>query len=220
MQSIKEVFYIGHGPSSSHTIGPYNATKYILNKYQNIKDIKITLFGSLASTGKGHLTDYVLDKALKNIPHIISFNSRKIVRHPNTMLFEINLKDGSKKKETIISIGGGVFKVLGLKENKDKELYPHQTLSEIIAYCRKFGYSLDEYVLYHEGEEVLTYIDKIYKTIKDSIDRGIKAEGELPGELHVKRKAKSMYENIKKTIFKLTLPSHLSLRVKKTLRVA
>ena len=73
MQSIRNVFYIGYGPSSSHTIGPYNATKYLLNKYPNIKDVKVTLFGSLASTGRGHLTDYVLDRALKGVSHSISF---------------------------------------------------------------------------------------------------------------------------------------------------
>lgn len=198
MKSIREVFYSGYGPSSSHTIGPYNATKYILNKYQNIKHIKVILYGSLASTGKGHLTDYAIDKLLKNVPHVISFNSRKLVKHPNTILYEITFNDDKKKKETIISIGGGVFKVLGEKKNEEKELYPHQTLSEIIAYCRKYGYSLDEYVLYHEGEEILDYLDNIYQTIKESIKRGLEASGELPGELHVKRKAKTMYENMLK----------------------
>ena len=210
MKSIREVFYIGYGPSSSHTIGPYNAAKYILNKYQDISEIKVTLFGSLASTGKGHLTDYVLDKILKDIPHTISFNSRKRVKHPNTMLFEFTLKDGTKKKEAIVSVGGGVFKVLGQKKNKETELYPHQTLSEIIAYCRKYGYSLDEYVLYHEGEEVLEYIDTIIKAIKDSIERGIKAEGELPGELHVKRKAKMMYETMLKEHKENDVPTNVA----------
>lgn len=198
MKSIREVFYSGYGPSSSHTIGPYNATKYILNKYQNIKHIKVILYGSLASTGKGHLTDYVIDKLLKDVPHVISFNSRKLVKHPNTILYEITFNDDKKKKETIISIGGGVFKVLGEKKNEEKELYPYQTLSEIIAYCGKYGYSLDEYVLYHEGEEILDYLDNIYQTIKESIKRGLEASGELPGELHVKRKAKTMYENMLK----------------------
>lgn len=198
MQSIKEVFYIGYGPSSSHTIGPFNAAKYILKKYNNIKDIKVTLFGSLASTGKGHLTDYVLNLALKDIPHTISFNSRKIVRHPNTMLFEISLSDGTKKKEVVTSIGGGVIKINGKLENTDHNLYPHQTLSEILSYCSDYGYSLDEYVLYHEGEEILVYFDKIYETIKATVDRGIKTDGELPGDLHVKRKAKTMYENMLK----------------------
>ena len=196
MQSIKNVFYIGHGPSSSHTIGPVNAVRYILETYKDIQSVKVTLCGSLASTGKGHLTDYVIDKLLKNVPHVISFNSRKLVKHPNTILYEITFNDDKKKKETIISIGGGVFKVLGEKKNEEKELYPHQTLSEIIAYCRKYGYSLDEYVLYHEGEEILDYLDNIYQTIKESIKRGLEANGELPGELHVKRKAKTMYENM------------------------
>ena len=198
MQSVKEVFYVGYGPSSSHTIGPYNATKYILNKYQNIKDIKVTLFGSLASTGKGHLTDYIIDKLLKDVPHTISFNSRKKVKHPNTMLFELTLDNGAKKKETILSIGGGVIKVQGQKNNKEKELYPHHTLSEILAYCKKYGYSLSEYVLYHEDESVLEYFDNIYQTIKASINRGIATEGVLPGVLKVKRKAKSMYDNMLK----------------------
>lgn len=198
MQSVREVFYIGYGPSSSHTIGPYNAAKYILNKYPNIKDIKVTLFGSLASTGKGHLTDYILNKLLKDIPHAISFNSRKRVKHPNTMLFEISLNDDRKIKETIVSVGGGVFEVLGDKHDSKKDLYPHHTLSEIISYCKNYGYSLDEYVLYHEGEEILSYIDEIYKAMKESINRGLQAEGELPGELHVKRKAKLMYQNMLK----------------------
>lgn len=198
MQSIREVFYIGYGPSSSHTIGPYNAAKYILKKYDNIKDIKVTLFGSLASTGKGHLTDHILDMALKDIPHVISFNSRRRTRHPNTMLFEIHLLNGAKKKEVITSIGGGVIKINGKLETNSRDLYPHRTLAEILAYCRDYGYSIYEYVLYHEGEEILEYFDKIYKTIKDTINRGIKTDGELPGDLHVKRKAKTMYENMLK----------------------
>ena len=198
MKSIQYLFRIGNGPSSSHTIGPYNATKHLLNKYSNIRDVKVTLFGSLASTGKGHLTDYVLDRVLKDIPHSISFDSRKRVKHPNTMLFELTLDDNIKKKETVISIGGGVFKVLGEKESLDNELYPQQTLTEIIKYCHKNNLSLDEYVLHYEGEEILAYIDTIYQAMKESIKRGILAEGELPGELHVKRKAKTMYENMLK----------------------
>ena len=110
MQSIREVFYIGHGPSSSHTIGPYNAAKYILKKYPNSQQITVNLFGSLASTGKGHLTDYILDQLLKDVPHRIVFNTRKFVRHPNTMLFEVTLPNGAKKKEVIVSIGGGVIR--------------------------------------------------------------------------------------------------------------
>ena len=196
MRSIKEVFYVGNGPSSSHTIGPSNAVKYILNKYPNAKSINVTLYGSLANTGKGHLTDYIIDKYLGDVNHHISFDNRKRVKHPNTMVFEIILPDDSKKKETIVSIGGGVIEVIGEKKSENDELYPHHTLSEIMSYCREYGYTLWEYVLYHEGEDILSYIDNIYQTIHESIKRGINSSGELPGELHVKRKAKTMYENM------------------------
>ena len=198
MQSIKGVFYIGHGPSSSHTIGPHNAVRYILNKYPDAEFIKVTLCGSLASTGKGHLTDYIIDKYLGEVKHHITFDARKRVKHPNTMLFEITLPNKEVKKETIVSIGGGVITVNGEKKQDGNDLYPHHTLSEIMTYARDYGYSLWEYVLYHEGEEILSYIDEIYKAIKQSIQNGITAEGELPGELHVKRKAKLMYQNMLK----------------------
>ena len=196
MHSIKGVFYIGHGPSSSHTIGPHNATKYILNKYPEAEFIKVTLCGSLASTGKGHLTDYIIDKYLGDIRHRIVFDVHKRVKHPNTMLFEISLPNSEVKKETIVSIGGGVITINGENKQDGNDLYPHHTLSEIMAYCRDYGYSLWEYVLFHEGEGILSYIDEIYSTIKSSIQNGISADGELPGELHVKRKAKLMYENM------------------------
>ena len=198
MQSIKEVFYVGHGPSSSHTIGPTNAVKYILEKYPEAEFVKVKLCGSLASTGKGHLTDYIIDKYLGKVKHHISFDTRKRVKHPNTMLVEVTLPNKVIKKETIVSIGGGAITINGEKKQDGNDLYPHHTLSEIMAYCRDYGYSLWEYVLYHEGEDILNYIDKIYQMIKDEIARGIKTDGELPGELHVKRKAKAMYENMLK----------------------
>ena len=198
MQSIKNVFYIGHGPSSSHTIGPTNAVKYILETYKDIESIKVTLCGSLASTGKGHLTDYILDKYLKGINHRIVFDTRKKTKHPNTMIFETTLKSGVKKKDIIASIGGGAISINKEKKQDGSDLYPHHTLSEIMHYCREYGYSLWEYVLFHEGESILSYIDEIYSAIKEEVERGLKAEGELPGELHVKRKAKVMYENMLK----------------------
>ena len=167
-----------------------------LKKYPEAEFVKVTLCGSLASTGKGHLTDYIIDKYLGKVKHHISFDTRKRVKHPNTMLVEVTLSNKVIKKETIVSIGGGAITINGEKKQDGNDLYPHSTLSEIMTYCRDYGYSLWEYVLYHEGDEVLGYFDKIYQVMKDSISRGINAEGELPGELHVKRKAKAMYENM------------------------
>ena len=198
MKSIRSVFYIGHGPSSSHTIGPTNAVKYILDTYQDIASVKATLCGSLASTGKGHLTDYIINKYLEGVDHRVVFDARKRVKHPNTMIFETTLNNKEVKKDIIVSIGGGVITINNENKQDGSDLYPHRTLSEIMAYCRDFGYSLWEYVLFHEGEDILSYIDKIYQMIKDEIARGINTDGELPGELHVKRKAKAMYENMLK----------------------
>ena len=198
MQSIKEVFYIGHGPSSSHTIGPYNATKYVLYKYKNAKQIDVTLYGSLASTGKGHLTDYIIDLELKDVIHHIFFNNKKKMKHPNTMVFEITLSNDKKVKEVIESIGGGAIHTKDEKKIKPIDVYPHQSLKEILEHCNKRGYKLEDYVLRHEGEMVLDYIDEIIKTMKEAISRGLKTEGDLPGDLHVKRKARAMYLKMQK----------------------
>ena len=198
MQSIKEVFYIGHGPSSSHTIGPYNATKYVLNKYKSVKQIDVTLYGSLASTGKGHLTDYIIDMLLKDVVHNIYFNYKKKMKHPNTMVFEITLLNDKKVKEVIESIGGGAIHTKDDKKTAQIDVYPHQSLKEILEFCNRRAIKLEDYVLRHEGEIILKYIDELIKTIKDAISRGIKAEGDLPGDLHVKRKARMMYQKMLK----------------------
>ena len=198
MQSIKEVFYIGHGPSSSHTIGPYNATQYILNKYPHVKEINVTLYGSLASTGKGHLTDYIIDMLLKDVVHSIFFNYKKKMKHPNTMVFEITLLNDKKVKEVIESIGGGAIRTKDDKKAPLIDVYTQQSLKEILEICDKRKEKLEDYVIHHEGEIILDYVDKLIKTIKEAISRGIKAEGDLPGDLHVKRKARMMYEKMVK----------------------
>jgi len=198
MKSIKDIFYIGHGPSSSHTIGPYNATQYVLNKYKTAKQIDVTLYGSLASTGKGHLTDYIIDMQLKDVIHHIFFNNKKKMKHPNTMIFEITLLNDKKVKEVIESIGGGAIKTSEKKKTAQIDVYPHESLREILQFCNKKGYKLEDYILRHEGQIILDYIDKLIKTIEEAIERGIRAEGDLPGNLHVKRKARLMYQNMVK----------------------
>lgn len=196
MQSIKEIFYHGHGPSSSHTIGPDKAVNYLLNKYHNIKFVKVTLFGSLASTGKGHLTDYIIKCALKNVPHSIIFDIKQKMPHPNTMTFELTLEDESIVIENIASIGGGSIKVNGQDTLTKKEIYPHNKLCDIISYCEQNNLRLDEYVLRHEGETIIPYIKDIYQVMVAAIARGIATAGDLPGELRVKRKAPTMYQRM------------------------
>ena len=199
MRSIKEIFVIGHGPSSSHTMGPAFACEYILEKYNDISNIKVTLFGSLALTGKGHLTDVVINMKLKDIPHSIIFDKKTEVSHPNTMQFVVTLSNNQKFEETILSVGGGTIvvnnEVVGIK----KDIYPHHTLKEITDYCKKEKISLIEYVKRFEDEDILSYLANVYDAIEESRNNGIKASGELPGTLHVQRKARQMYLNMRES---------------------
>ena len=157
MESIRELFKIGVGPSSSHTMGPAKAAEYILDNYKDIKSIKITLYGSLARTGKGHLTDYIISLKFKDIKHEVLFDEKTETNHPNTMIFEIETKDGVFKEE-ILSLGGGTILT---KDNADEikaDVYPHKTLKEILEYCSKNSLSLSEYVKKYEDADIVDYL--------------------------------------------------------------
>ena len=196
MRSIKEIFVVGHGPSSSHTMGPAFACDYVIKKYQdNIKFIKVILYGSLALTGKGHLTDYIIDLKLKLYPHEVVFDYETKTVHPNTMRFYITQNNDEVVMEEILSIGGGSIITSDVKNLNlsNKQIYQENSLREILQYCEKNGLSLQEYVLAHEGPEILNYLSNVYETIEECRSRGISKTGELPGELHVKRKARSMF---------------------------
>lgn len=198
MRSIKEIFVIGHGPSSSHTMGPSFAAQYILKKYPTAKNIKVFLYGSLALTGKGHLTDYALDLELKNVPHEIIFDIDTPVKHPNTMVFEIDDGILGIKKETILSIGGGTIVT---KDNAynfvGPEVYPEHNLKEVILNCKKNHITIQEYVLHHEDPDIIAYLRDVYQTMENARMRGIEAHGLLPGRLKVERKAREMFMNMR-----------------------
>lgn len=196
MRSIKEIFVVGHGPSSSHTMGPAFACEYIIKKYPTLKHVDVTLYGSLALTGKGHLTDYIIDLKLKNLSHNIIFDCKSSTKHPNTMIFAVELEDGSKVEETVISIGGGTILTGEGVESASKDVYPEHNLKEMMQYCIDKNISLMDYVLEKEGNDILPYLRNVYDVMMKARERGIAASGELPGSLHVKRKAKIMYENM------------------------
>ncbi len=195
MISIKQLYKIGPGPSSSHTIGPKNAVEYILNKYTNFDFVEMTFFGSLAETGKGHLSDYIADKTFKDVPHEIKFDYETRTRHPNTMLFRL-FKEGEVIKEVVIeSVGGGLIKVKGQKLEKEVCVYPHSTYDEIKAYCLENNLKLIDYIYKFEDQDIDKYMDKILDTMLKSIENGLKRDGLLPGKLKVARKAKELYSN-------------------------
>lgn len=199
LRSIKEIFITGHGPSSSHTMGPFFASQYILKKYPNAKHIEVTLYGSLALTGKGHLTDYIIDVALKDVPHEIIFNKRTKTKHPNTMTFKVTV--GRKKySENVVSIGGGsIVTVDNINEIADENIYPHQHMTQIMKYCVENDLSFYEYIEKFENSDIYQYFKDVLKVMDEAYQRGLSTEGYLPGKLKVKRKAKAMFEAMEET---------------------
>ena len=193
MKSIKSVYKIGNGPSSSHTVGPYNAAKYFYKRFKDADTYEATLYGSLAFTGTGHGTE----KAIKTIiPECIvkADTEEKNLPHPNTMVFKAFKNGELVGEKRILSIGGGSIKIEGEESIEEKELYTEKNFTEIIEKCKKENKSLIDFIYEKEGEDLKKYLGKVWNAMKDAIERGIKAEGILPGGLNVSRKAKTLFE--------------------------
>ena len=195
MKSIKTVYKIGQGPSSSHTVGPFSAAKLIKKRYPEANDYKVILYGSLALTGGGHGTIRAIKRVLSNIRIELDKDTNDIP-HPNTMDF-FAYKDGNEiGKLRIISIGGGVIKVYGEESPLDDEIYKEKSFSEILEYCKDNNLSIPEYVYRHEDEKIKKYLLKMWKAMEDCVERGLKTEGILPGGLEINRKAKLLYNSV------------------------
>jgi len=209
MDSIKTIFKIGRGPSSSHTMGPFNISKkfyqcLVENKIE-YDSIKVVLLGSLALTGKGHLTDAAIIEALgENKVEIIFDKDKTHNYHPNAMILEaVNGDSQIVKKWEAFSVGGGEIEIFEIKENekitpietkeKKKSIYTFFYMRDILEYLNIKGKTFWEYVEDFEGKEIWDYLDKVWNTMKESIERGLNNEGVLPGELGLQRKASSYY---------------------------
>ena len=192
MYSLKEVYKIGRGPSSSHSMGPEHASKDFLKRYPSAFRYLITLYGSLALTGKGHLTDEAILSRFgtKNAEVVFDFE-KKDLPHPNTMTFTAYNESGEKIGEvTYISIGGGNIVVEG-EERKESTVYPFHNFSGWKEYCYENKMSLCEAV-YQSEPGIRDYLKKVWNAMQEAVRRGIEAEGVLPGKLKVVRKAKSL----------------------------
>lgn len=200
MHSIRNLYKIGNGPSSSHTMGPKVASEYVLNKYSDCDYIKVTLFGSLAFTGKGHLTDYIIEKTItsRDVKCEIIFNYADLeLEHPNTLNFEVYKNNKIIGEETILSIGGGLIKVKDMESVNNVDVYPHKSITQIKEFCNKNNMSFIEYIEHFEDDHIREFAEVIYKTMIDAINRGLNVIGFLPGKLMVERKAKTIFNNIK-----------------------
>ncbi len=191
MKSLKELYKIGRGPSSSHTIGPEKAAKLFMQKTQNATEYKVVLYDSLAKTGKGHGTDRVLKKTFDKPCTVVFCDEEQNFRHPNAMDMYALKKDGETLSYwRVYSVGGGAIEIEGEKSFEPIDVYPHKTFEEIRQYCEAENITLPRYVERFEGEDIRVYLKAIWAQMRESIADGLKASGVLPGGLNTERRAK------------------------------
>lgn len=215
MKSIKDVYKIGKGPSSSHTMGPFKAVRHYLESHEDTDHLHVTLYGSLAATGKGHLTDIAIQEAFSTWCHTDKETLERTCRrggdvtiewkpkeflpaHPNGMkIASVNIDGDLYDKWTYYSIGGGDIICMEnpLEGEDNKDIYEKTTLTEILKWCNNTGRNFWEYVEETEGKDsgVWEHLELVWKVMQEAVERGIEAEGALPGHLHIRRKAMSYH---------------------------
>lgn len=198
MQSLRELYKIGNGPSSSHTIGPKRAALYYLDKFPSASRYEVILYGSLALTGKGHLTDKIIYDTFKDKKINVVFDINEIPTfHPNMMDFLAYDEENLINRTRIYSVGGGTILIDGEKLKQNQDVYKENDLAEIMEYCTKKGIRLCDYV-YENEPDIKPFLSKIYDVMLESVVVGLSKEGTLPGKLNVTRKAKQLYKQSKK----------------------
>ena len=196
MKSIREIYKIGIGPSSSHTMGPERAATLFRAAHPEADAFRVILYGSLSKTGVGHGTDRVLRDVLSPISTEIVFSKEDLPNaHPNTMDF-FALKGGVEiANQRVESIGGGDIRLPGEMKKQSDEVYIEHSFAEIADFCKwRYIQTLSEYVELNEGPEIWDFLMEVWLTMKQAIADGLAAEGVLPGGLNVQRKAKYLFE--------------------------
>lgn len=194
MKSIKELYKIGNGPSSSHTMGPKKAALLLKEKYPTADLYKIILYGSLAFTGKGHLTDKIILEALKPSNVEIIFNKEiKELKHPNTMDLIALKNEEELGKFRAYSIGGGSIQIEGEDFQEEQDIYDFTTYTDIKNNCKEKNISLLEYIYSQEDKYLIEYLKIVWQTMKKTLEEGLEQEGLIPGRLKIPKKAKTLY---------------------------
>jgi L-serine dehydratase len=193
MKSITSVYKIGNGPSSSHTVGPYRAAGIFGARYPEADRFQVTLYGSLAFTGEGHGTGKAIKTALPGA-EIVFDREKTDLPHPNTMLFRAFREGKELAARRIFSIGGGSIRIEGEVSEEEREIYPQKNLTEILDLCREEKISLLRFICVTEDAGLRDYLRTVWHAMEAAVERGLGAEGVLPGGLNVVRKAKYLYE--------------------------
>ncbi|MBQ3592290.1 MAG: L-serine ammonia-lyase, iron-sulfur-dependent, subunit alpha [Clostridia bacterium] len=193
MKSIRSIFKIGYGPSSSHTMGPAYAALQFSEMYPEADFFRVVLYGSLAKTGKGHSTDRAILESLAGVPTEIVWDTEsETPYHPNTLDF-IAFRDGQEiGRKRFYSIGGGEIRSSDPVDDAS-DLYPEKSFSEIAKICKERNIRLSEYVYAHEGEEIKPFLFAVWNTMNNAVREGLIKTGTLPGGLGVERKAQFLY---------------------------
>lgn len=195
MESIRHIFKIGRGPSSSHTMGPAKAARLFQELTPGACRYEVTLFGSLAATGKGHMTDVAIADELSGTPTEIVWEPEKFLpEHPNGMEFAAFDGQGAEMlRKRYFSVGGGDISETGKRED-DVAVYSLSTMKDILAYVG--NRKLWEYVAECENDDIWDYLDSVWKAMRQSIVGGLEHESTLPGKLQLPRKASTMYSRV------------------------
>ena len=198
MQSIRELYKIGNGPSSSHTMGPKRAAEWFKNLNSDADKFEVYLYGSLAFTGKGHLTDKIIeDVLLPTQTNIIFDMETKCEKHPNTMDL-VAFKAGKEiSRKRIYSVGGGTIEIEGEEKVNAPEIYTLKTFDEIKEYCIKNNKTLVDFVYETEDKDFKEFLKTVWETMRNCLKIGLSKEGTIPGKLEIPRKAKTIFENFK-----------------------
>lgn len=191
MESIRQIFRIGNGPSSSHTMAPKRAAQIFAGRVDGASRFRVTLYGSLAATGRGHMTDAAILSVLEPIaPVEIVWKPETVLPyHPNGMLFEALYGDTVLHRWTVFSIGGGALGSEDASDAKLPDIYELSTITDIQQWCDANGSSYWEYVERCEGPDIWDYLAEVWRVMQQSVRRGLDAAGAIPGGLGIRRKA-------------------------------
>lgn len=217
MQSLRELYRYGMGPSSSHTMGPRRAAEIFRDRHPQARSVRVTLYGSLSLTGRGHLTDKAVAQGLQPVPCEIVWSPGSLPFHPNGMLFQALAQDGAPMHEwTVFSIGGGELREEGLAGPECADVYAHSSMAEILDWAHDSGQPLWSLVDETEGPDLWNYLEFVWEKMRQALQDGLKSEGALPGGLNLRRKAGSFLvraEQLRKSMRRTGLLSAYALAV-------
>lgn len=203
MDTLRELFKIGFGPSSSHTMGPHKAALKFLEKTNDlpVKHFMVELYGSLAATGKGHLTDWIILKTLGEERTSVVFKPEVVYDyHANGMKFFAFDENNKQLAEYLVfSVGGGDIRELNESRKSQNKVYHLSTMNDILIWCKEHSKCLYEYVSYSEGQAIFEYLKEVWQVMKSAVEEGLQKEGLIPGILGLRRRAKSFYDKYQRT---------------------